>query len=210
MKKFMRWLLPVIAGISIVGTGFSVFYFTPSIIGTSSEVNPQLQLEQIAESGTISVKPMVLNAQGAYEDFAVGKTPLLVISQRTVSFEFEIFDISYISGSNINHPVTVAFSATMELGESADSYLDVVDWKYDESENLYRLDDFASVIATEPNQGFEDEIRVAPPKFIFSDGRTLITTEDVEVMTETLEKETIKFSFSATVSNSEEEGGDGQ
>lgn len=200
LNKFLRIVIPFFAGISIIGTGYSIFNFAE--LNTSStfdgEDAPTVQIVEKATGGTLSVQAETYYEEdNIYEDYTQGL--YLIILQTRSYFNFTHFRLTYTPDQDSNWEegvkVPIHFSAQVEFGGSSADYFNC-SWSSKENGVYdYDIDDQLTIATTKDESAV---CHIPVPSVFFAEGKEPIVSTDVLGIINDLKNNNSKLTFTFT------------
>ena len=198
MKRgILRIVIPALAGLSILGSGYAVFAFT----GNGAELAQTGSVELAAETavGVLSCVPCSRNGD-VYTDLDSGYH--LVVSQRRINFNFSAFHLSLVPEAGIS-PTSLTFAATMDLQGAPDvaRYFTISGWEPVAGQSgVYSYDLGDQAVQTVASS--EVELYISVPTLFYSAASAPVESADVTEMKNLFSDDTIRFTFSADLTDS--------
>lgn len=181
--KFFRYLIPVVAFVTIVGTGYSFFsYITFNNASLTGDNAPQVTVETRADDGTLKITPDDL---------------YLSVYQRRIALNADRLNAVYTIGANWEEKVIVpiTISATMTLDNNAQRYISCDTWTSSGS-GVYTAT-LAQFDASTATQTYSHTF--ATPTFSFADDVSLTMIQEFLNMQTALSNSSITLEFNATM-----------
>lgn len=198
MKRgILRIVIPALAGLSILGSGYAVFAFT----GNGAELAQTGSVELAAETavGVLSCVPCSRDGD-VYTDLDSGYH--LVVSQRRINFNFSAFHLSLVPEAGIS-PTSLTFSATMDLSAAPDvaRYFSVSGWNPVAGKTgLYTFDLGTQAVQTIFNTAVD--LYISAPTMFYTNTSSPVESVDVQEMERVLGDDVIRFTFNADLTDS--------
>lgn len=203
--KVLRWVLPALAGVVFIGSGFAVFYYASPDSPLNQSMDAGLQIESIAESGEFTaVNEVYLNSDKQYtEYFGQG---YLIIDGNGAEFPFDAFHPVYTAGTNWTSSVTMHFFAQLDTGSAKDieKYFTVRGgWELDADTGIYSLDLGTKDIYA---NGQVLNLYAQVPSFVYKTVNKPTTVDELQKLKEAISDDVLKFSFHAEIVREGETG----
>ena len=200
--RLLGFVTALTAGLALVGTGFSVFYFTSGLASVSigEESGVDVNVVGLAEKGSLSVSCVTEEENSSNEtagsNYVIVDPTYLIVMQERVYFNFTHFALTYTppqGDSSVS--ISIVFQAEMVFDDagSMKDYFTTGSWMPEASTSdiVFQYEMGPEVISL----GSEKTFYLPVPTLEYIDGKVPNKAHDVFAIKDALSDEKVQFYF---------------
>ena len=195
-NKVYAITLPILAGLALVGSGFSVWYFTDGALSQNIE-DISVQIDPYAEIGNLTVKNLGDKELHLHLDSPDDQGIHIHDEEHTVFDDIDLTYTYYVS-SETSLDKQITFTAVVQTSTALDSYLNLTtsNYDYDSGATTFTLTQTLTPTGTTAGKEATIDIDLDPLAFEYREDKNPVDAASWEEMNTNLTSSTISITYS--------------